>query len=146
MFKLKYILFFSLIILLCCNTYKIDFMREITYSQLGDNDRMITFYWENFGIKSDEVINQVVFEISTKKIKIGNWQGEFGTSLMYEPYWYHSDTIIQSLNDSEGTIVWNIPEDIKDKIKAKYDGIFKFGIWWIDCDSFTLKSITIITS
>ena len=93
---------------------KIYFMREITYSQLGDNDRMITFYWENFGIKSDEVINQVVFEISTKKIKIGNWQGEFGTSLMYEPYWYHSDTIIQSLNDSEGTIVWNIQ-----KIKLK---------------------------
>ena len=146
MFKLKYILFFSTFILLYCERHQINVMSEITYSQLGDNERMIKFYWENFGIQRDEVITHVEIEISTKKIKIGNWQGAFGTSLTVEPYWFSTENMIQSLNDCEGTIVWNIPENIRRIIKDKEDGVLQFGIWWIDCDTFLLKSISIITN
>ena len=122
-------------------------MRDITYSQLSDNERMIIFYWENFGINSNEVIKQVKIDIFTKKTKIGNWQGAFGTSTVAEPkYWYMTENMKQTLNDSEGTIIWDIPEEISKIIQYHYDGKLQFGIWWIDCDSFTIKSITIITS
>ena len=146
MFKLEYFLFYFSFIVLYCEKHQINVMSEITYSQLGDNERCIKFYWENFGIQSDEIITQVQIEISTKKIKIGNWQGQFATSLNVEPYWYSTENMMHAMNDCEGTITWNIPENIRGIIKHKHDGVLQFGIWWIDCDSFLLKSIAIITN
>ena len=147
MSKMKTLIFLYLSILISCNVHQINVMREITYSQLGDGDRMITFYWENFGINSNEIITQVQFEIFTKKTKIGNWQGAFGTSTINEPnYWYITENMIQTINDKEGIIIWNIPEDLRKNIKYHSEGIFQFGIWWIDCDSFTIRNINIITS
>ena len=145
MSKMKALIFLYLSILISCNMHQINVMREITYSQLGDNDRMITFYWENFAINSNEIITQVQFEIFTKKTKIGNWQGVFGTSI--EPNgWYTTENMIQTINDNNGIIIWNISEDIRKNIKYYSEGIFQFGIWWIDCDSFTNRNINIITS
>ena len=54
--------------------------------------------------------------------------------------------MIQTINDNEGIIIWNIPEDIRKNIKYNSEGVFQFGIWWIDCDSFTIRNINIITS
>lgn len=138
---------FSLIILISCNEHKITILEDITYSQLGDNERMIYFHLENFKINNDEVIKQVKIDISTTKTKIGIWQGVFGTSTIVKPdYWYMTENMKQSLNDNEGSIIWDVPEEIREIIQCHYDGKLLFGIWWIDCDSFTIKSVTIITS
>ena len=61
-------------------------------------------------------------------------------------YWYITENMIQTINDKEGIIIWNIPEDLRKNIKYHSEGIFQFGIWWIDCDSFTIRNINIITS
>ena len=138
-------LLFILISLTSCGMHEYNINRDITYSQLGDEDRKMHFRWNDFGINKQEVITKVEVEISTKRIKSGRWQGEFGTSINIEPFWYSTENMQQELNDNEGFITWNVQGNIGMHIADQPNGEFVFTIWWIDCDSFTLKKIIVHT-
>ncbi len=141
---MKVILLIALIVIISCGRYQHIENRDIIYSQLGDNQRMLEFYWANFNINNeDEIITQIQIEITTKKTKIGNWQGAFGTTTTIAPFLYITENMQQAINDDIGLIIWHVPDNIGRIIKK--DGILKFGIWWIDCDSFHINSIIIET-
>ena len=143
---MKEILLFALIVIISCGIYQHDEYKDITYSQLEDNQRMLQFNWANFNINNeDEIITQIQIEITTKKTKIGNWKGVFGTTTTIAPFLYITENMQQAINDDKGSIIWDVPDTIGRNIEKK-NGILQFGIWWIDCDSFQIKSIIIITS
>ena len=143
---MKIILLFILISLISGSTYEININREIIYSQLKDEERFIKFSWNDFKINKDETITKVEVEISTKKIKIGRWQGEFRTSTDIEPFWYSTENNTQEINDDNGVIIWNVNNEIGSHILHQPDGHFLFTIWWIDCDCFTIDKITVYTN
>ena len=141
---MKVILLISLIVIISCNTYRMDINRDIVYSNLVDSERMMTFDWSQFGINDGEIISQIQIEITTNKMKVGYWQGVLGTSTTFPPFWFATENMREPINDNQGFIIWNIPEFINRFIEYR-NGKLQFCIWWIDCDSFTLKSITAIT-
>ena len=142
---MRIILFFILISLISCKRYEFNVNRDIIYSQLGDEERKIKLRWNDFGISKEDIITRVEVEIFTKKIKIGRWQGEFGTSINIEPFWFSSGNRQEELCDNTGVIAWDVGENIGAHIADQSDGQFLFNIWWIDCDSFSLKKIIIHT-
>ena len=144
---MKFIIFLFLIYLISCNVYELNMNREIVYSQLGDAQRIIRFNWNEFNIRREETIIRFQVSIFTKKTKIGFWQGAFSTSTCVPPtYWYMSGNMQQELNNDEGLINWDVPGDIGHNILCQDNPVLDFGIWWIDCDSFTIKSIIITTA
>ena len=143
---MKIIVLFILISLISCKRYEFHVNRDIIYSQLGDEERKIKFRWNEFGISKEDIITKVEVEIFTKKIKIGRWQGEFGTSINIDPFWFSSGNIQQELCDNTGVITWDVGENIGAHIADQPEGQFLFTIWWIDCDSFSLKKIIIHTT
>ena len=143
---MRIILFFILISVISCKQYEFNVNRDIIYSQLNDEERKIRFRWNDFGISKEDIINKVEIEIFTKKIKIVRWQGEFGTSINVDPFWVNSGNRQQELCDNTGVITWDIEENIRGHIADQPDGELLFTIWWIDCDSFSLKKIIIHTN
>ncbi|MBE6842783.1 MAG: hypothetical protein E7510_08155 [Ruminococcus sp.] len=128
--------------------YTLKVNKTYTYSDMGENDRMIGFAYEDFGLKasSKEKISKVEVKISANK-NIGKWQGAFGTSTTVSPdYWTMSDEMSQTISGNSGTITWNVDADTADIIQYGYGGEIKFGVWWIDCDQFTIESVTLHTS
>jgi hypothetical protein len=126
--------------------YTLNVNKKVTYSNLGEDDRMIGFAYEDFGISKGETIKEVQVNISANR-NIGTYVGQFGTSTTDKSagYWAMGDNINQTINSNSGTITWKVPSDIAEIIQTEYGGEVKFGVWWIDCDQFTIDSVTIKT-
>lgn len=127
--------------------YEAEINQTYTYSGFGD-DKMIGFLYEDLGISpySTEKIQKVEITISTSKSSIGKWQGAFGSSTKIAPdYWTQTDQMEETFSGQSGTITWNVDSAVAENIQYAYGGALKFGIWWIDCDEFTIDSIVIYT-
>jgi len=125
--------------------YEIKPGKKVVYSQLGENDRMLGWEWADFGIPATEKVSKVEVNISSSK-NIGKWQGAFGTSTSIAPdYWKQGDEMEQTISGNSGTITWNVDSSTADIIQYQYGGMLKFGVWWIDCDEFTVDSIKVYT-
>lgn len=126
--------------------YTVKIGDSYVYSQMGENDRMIGWDWADFNIPATEKVKKVEVQISTNKGSIGKWEGAFGTSTKVEPdYWTQTDNMSQSISGSSGTITWNVDSATADIIQYNYGGQLKFGVWWIDCDQFTVDSVKVYT-
>ena len=126
--------------------YTLKANKKVTYSSLGEDERMIGFAYEDFGISKNEKITEVQVNISANG-NIGKYVGQFGTSTTDKAngYWAMGDEITQSISGNSGTITWKVPSDISSIIQTEYGGEIKFGVWWIDCDQFTIDSVTLKT-
>ncbi len=126
--------------------YTIKPAQTIVYSQLPTDDKMIGWEWSEFGIGTDEKIQKVEINISTPGSTIGKWQGAFGSSTTQSPeYWTQTDDMEQSISGKSGTITWNVDSATSAIIQTQYGGELKWGIWWIDCGTITVDSITVYT-
>ena len=125
--------------------YTITPNKKIVYSQLPEDDKMIGWEWSEFGIPTGEKVKKVEINISASST-IGKWQGAFGSSTSVSPdYWTQSDEMEQTINGKSGAITWNIDSATSEIIQTLYGGELKFGIWWIDCGTFTIDSIKVYT-
>jgi len=107
---------------------------------------MLGFPWKDFGIKSGEKIVKVSVFISTTKNYLGKWSGAFGTSTTVPPkYWYMTDDMNEAFTTKTGKITWEIDSATSKIIQQGYDGELKWGVWWIDCNDFTIDKIVVFT-
>ena len=119
---------------------------EVDYSLLDDDDKMIGFPWKDFKIGSGEKIQKVMVFISTTKNFLGKWSGAFGTSTTVAPsYWYMSDDMSEAFTTKTGKITWEIDSATQKIIQQAYGGELKWGVWWIDCNDFTIDKIVVFT-
>ena len=126
--------------------YTIKPNKTIVYNQLPETDKMIGWDWSDFGISANEKVTKVEVKISASK-NIGKWQGAFGTSTKVAPdYWKQSAEMEQTISGNSGSITWNVDSSTADIIQYNYGGQLKFGIWWIDCGTFTIDSIKVYTT
>ena len=51
----------------------------------------------------------------------------------------------QSLSGTKDTVVWEVSADEAKAMQTQTDGQLKFGVWWIDCGTFTIETCTIFT-
>jgi hypothetical protein len=138
---------FSIIASAASSTYTLDLNQSVTYSSLPEDDKMIGWEWADFNIPASENVTKVEINISTTKDKIGKWQGAFGSSTTVSPeYWTQTDDMEQTFSGKTGTITWNVDSATSSVIQYGYGGALKFGIWWIDCDTFTIDSIKVYTN
>ncbi len=127
------------------STYTITPNQTVDYSKLPEDDRMIGWEWSEFGIPANEKVTKVEINISASKA-IGKWQGAFGTSTTVSPdYWTQTDEMEQKISGTSGTITWNVDSATSKIIQYGYGGELKWGIWWIDCGTFTIDSIKVYT-
>ena len=127
--------------------YTLNLAQAIDYSLLPATDKMIGWEWSEFGIPSTEKVTKVEVNISTTKSTIGKWQGAFGSSTTVSPdYWTQSTDMQQSISGTSGTITWAVDAATANIIQYGYGGELKFGIWWIDCGTFTIDSIKVYTN
>lgn len=125
--------------------YVVKTNKEIDYSKLPENDKMIGFSWKDFGIKSGEYATKIEFNLSSSK-NLGTWVGAFGSSTTVAPdYWTMSDEFNKSLSGNSATVTWE-PSASVAKTFAYSNGELKFGVWWIDCGQFTIDSIKVYTA
>ena len=119
---------------------------EIDYSLLPDDDKMLGFAWKDFKIKSGEKIQKVMVFISTTKNFLGKWTGAFGTSTTVAPkYWFMTDDMNEAFTTKTGKITWEIDTATQKIIQQNYGGELKWGVWWIDCNDFTIDKIVVFT-
>jgi hypothetical protein len=123
---------------------KVD--QEVDYSLLPDDDKMIGFPWKDFKIPSGEKIERVTVFLSTTKNFLGKWTGAFGTSTTVSPtYWTMTDDMNKAFTTKTGTITWEIDPDTSKIIQQNYGGELKWGVWWLDCNDFTIDKIVVFT-
>lgn len=73
-----------------------------TYSNMGDNDKMIAFPWSDFGLSTTDKVEKVEVNISANGT-IGKWQGAFGSSTSVAPeYWTQSADMEQTISGNKG--------------------------------------------
>ncbi len=126
--------------------YEVKLNQSVDYTALPKDDKMIGWEWSDFNIPSDEKPTKVEINISANK-EIGKWQGAFGSSTEVSPgYWTQTDDMEQEFSGNSGTITWDISSADSSIIQTKYGGELKFGIWWIDCQQFTIDSIKVYTN
>lgn len=119
---------------------------EIDYSLLPDDDKMLGFLWKDFGIPSGEKVQKVMVFISTTKNYLGKWTGAFGTSTTVAPaYWFMTDDMNEAFTAKTGSITWEVDTDTQKIIQMAYGGELKWGVWWIDCNDFTIDKIVVFT-
>ena len=119
---------------------------EIDYSLLPDDDKMLGFLWKDFGIPSGEKVQKVMVYISTTKNYLGKWTGAFGTSTTVAPaYWFMTDDMNEAFTTKTGSITWEVDTDTQKIIQMAYGGELKWGVWWIDCNDFTIDKIVVFT-
>ena len=119
---------------------------EIDYSLLPDDDKMIGFLWKDFKITSGEKIEKVKVYISTTKNYLGKWTGAFGTSTTVAPaYWTMTEDMNVAFTTKSGSITWEIDSATQKIIQQAYGGELKWGVWWIDCNDFTIDKIVVFT-
>lgn len=125
--------------------YEIKPAQKIVYSQLPEDDKMIGFKWADLGVGFDETVKSVEVNISTSGSKIGKWEGAFGSSTSSAPdYWTQSDAWTENYDGKTATITWS-PSADQAKLINKLSGDLKFGVWYIECDTFTIDSIVVKT-
>ena len=125
--------------------YKATIGDTYVYKELG-TDKMLPINWSLFTIPKGETITKIEVEISTDAAKLGKWQGAFGSSTGIEPdYWIMTDDMEQALDGTKDTVVWEVSKDEAKAIQTQTDGQLKFGVWWIDCGTFTIETCTITT-
>ena len=119
---------------------------EIDYSLLPDDDKMLGWPWKDFKINSGEKIKKVMVFISTTKNFLGKWTGAFGTSTTVAPkYWFMTDDMNEAFTTKTGSITWEVDADTSKIIQQAYGGELKWGVWWIDCNDFTIDKIVVFT-
>ena len=119
---------------------------EIDYSLLPDDDKMLGFLWKDFGIPSGEKVQKVMVFISTTKNYLGKWTGAFGTSTTVAPaYWFMTDDMNEAFTTKTASITWEVDTDTQKIIQMAYGGELKWGVWWIDCNDFTIDKIVVFT-
>ena len=125
--------------------YKAKVGDTYVYKELG-TDKMLPINWSMFEIPKSETITKIEIELSTEAAKLGKWQGAFGSSTGIEPdYWIMTDDMEQSLSGTTDTVTWEVSADEAKAMQSQTDGQLKFGVWWIDCGTFTIESCTITT-
>ena len=125
--------------------YKAKVGDTYVYKELG-TDKMLPINWSMFEIQKSETITKIEIEISTDAAKLGKWQGAFGSSTGIEPdYWIMTDDLEKSLSGTTDTVTWEVSTDEAKAMQTQTDGQLKFGVWWIDCGTFTIESCTITT-
>ena len=126
--------------------YELEVDEEVDYSLLPDDDKMIGFLWKDFEIPSSEKVQKVMVFISTTKNFIGKWTGAFGSSTTVAPsYWTMTDDMNEAFTTKTASITWEVdPADSK-IIQMAYGGELKWGVWWIDCNDFTIDKIAVFT-
>ena len=106
---------------------------------------MLGWEWSSFGIPAGEKPTKVEIKISASG-NIGKWQGAFGSSTSVAPgYWTQTEDMQQVISGNSGTITWDISSADSSIIQTQYGGQLKWGVWWIDCGTFTIDSITVYT-
>lgn len=126
--------------------YKATVGDSYVYKELG-TDKMLPINWSMFDIPSTETITKIEVELSTSAAKLGKWQGAFGSSTGIAPdYWIMTDDMETVLSGSTGVVTWDVTSTEAEAMQSQTDGQLKFGVWWIDCGSFTIESCTITTS
>ena len=127
--------------------YELIVNEEIDHSILLEDERMIPFSWSDFDISFDEKITKIVVFVSTKRNYLGKWAGAFGTSTTVEPeHWIMTDDMSKSFTTKNGTITWNVDEKTADIVQMLFGGSFKWGVWWFDCNDFTIEKVVVFTS
>ena len=126
--------------------YTKDLNQAIVYEDLPAGDKMLGWKWSDLGVPAGEKVTKVEINLSTKKKQIGKWQGAFGSSTSVAPdYWTQSEDMEQTISGKTGSIVWDVDSATSEIIQTQYGGELKFGVWWIDCNKFTIDSITVYT-
>ena len=107
---------------------------------------MFAINWSKFDIPKTETITSIEITLSTTKEKLGKWQGAFGSSTNIAPdYWIMTKDMSKTLSGTTDSITWEVtPEEAK-ALQSQNDGQLKFGVWWIDCGTFTIEYCTIKT-
>ncbi len=109
------------------------------------DEKMIGWEWSEFNIPSNEKVTKVEVNLSSNS-NIGTWQGAFGSSTKVSPdYWTQSDDMEKKITSSKGTVTWDVDSDTSSIIQREYGGELKFGVWWIDCQQFTIDSVVVYT-
>ena len=145
-----------LIVLLClifisaaddvAGVYVNEVDEEIDYSLLPDDDKMIGWPWKDFDIPTKEKITKVNIYISTTKNFLGKWTGAFGSSTTEKPsYWTMTDDMSESFTTKKGVVTWELDTATSKIIQRAYGGELKWGVWWIDCNDFTIDKIVVFT-
>ena len=143
--------FFSLILFISADSvpgaYEYIVNEEVDYSILLEDERMIPFSWSNFDISFEETVQRILVFVSTKKNYLGKWSGAFGTSTSVAPeYWTMTEDMAQSFTGKTGAISWEVDEKTASIIQMLFEGSFKFGVWWFDCNDFTIEKVVVFTS
>ena len=126
--------------------YTKDINKAIVYDELPAGDKMLGWKWSDLGVPAGEKVTKVEINLSTSKKQIGKWQGAFGSSTSVAPdYWTQSEDLEQTISGKTGSIVWDVDSATSAIIQTQYGGELKFGVWWIDCNKFTIDSITVYT-
>ena len=126
--------------------YTKDINKAIVYEDLPASDKMLGWKWSDLGVPAGEKVTKVEINLSTSKKQIGKWQGAFGSSTSVAPdYWTQSEDMEQTISGKTGSIVWDVDSATSAIIQTQYGGELKFGVWWIDCNKFTIDSITVYT-
>ena len=126
--------------------YTKDINKAIVYDELPASDKMLGWKWSDLGVPAGEKVTKVEINLSTSKKQIGKWQGAFGSSTSGAPdYWTQSEDMEQTISGKTGSIVWDVDSATSAIIQTQYGGELKFGVWWIDCNKFTIDSITVYT-
>ena len=126
--------------------YTKDINKAIVYDELPASDKMLGWKWSDLGAPAGEKVTKVEINLSTSKKQIGKWQGAFGSSTSVAPdYWTQSEDMEQTISGKTGSIVWDVDSATSAIIQTQYGGELKFGVWWIDCNKFTIDSITVYT-
>ena len=126
--------------------YENKVAQEVDYSLLPDDDKMLGFLWKDFAIKYTEKIVKVKVYISTTKNYLGKWTGAFGSSTTVAPtYWTMTDDMNKAFTTKTGSITWELDSATSKIIQQNYGGELKWGVWWIDCNDFTIDKIVVFT-
>ena len=56
-----------------------------------------------------------------------------------------TDDMNEAFTTKTGTITWKVDADTSKIIQQAYGGEFKWGVWWIDCNDFTIDKIVVYT-
>ena len=126
--------------------YELKVDEEVDYSLLPDDDKMIGFLWKDFKIPSSDKVKKVKVYISTTKNFLGKWTGAFGSSTTVEPsYWTMTDDMNIAFTTKTGACTWDVDAADSKIIQMAYGGELKWGVWWIDCNDFTIDKIAVFT-
>jgi hypothetical protein len=126
--------------------YNAEIGDKYFYQELGEDDKMIPVNWNIFTIPKNETITKIKITISTTDRKLGTWVGAFGSATSIPPnYWIMTEEMTKSLKGTKDFVIWTLTADEAKAVKSQTTGQIKFGIWYMDCNQFTVEECTIYT-